>query len=308
VSFKDTLAGKRKSPVAIFHKFRTDSSIYSKRHVFVEGYEDITFYSRHVPRATEGPTKFHICFGKKNLDKVADLYWGSDIETALVSFIRDSDFDAFLGNAPAGRDLFLTCGYAVENYIFSRDAIREYLRAVFCLDEMEVNFDPEVAEYVDFVERFHAWLSPIYGAAMFAAVDGRNIDLNQLDTERHVKTLLAGNPLPEPQSLEEIQNIGLVSTDFNADSAELGARFSALSALQWMRGKYLMTAASVFLRCKEDVYRERHKSGAISQFNRKAASNMSDTAVLDRLMGIAHPSSRLSEFLREGVISPPTSG
>src|ERR1700722_2120097 len=122
------LSGKRKSPSAIFHKFRVDSSIHSRRHIFVESYEDIGYYGRNAGKINGLSPKFHLCFGKKNLDNVASLYWKSDIKEAIVLFIRDSDFDVFLGSAPRGKDFFLTCGYAVENYVCSEEALEAYLR------------------------------------------------------------------------------------------------------------------------------------------------------------------------------------
>lgn len=298
MSFKDVLNGKRRTAAAIFHKFRVDASIHTRRHVFVEGYEDIGFYSRHVEPVGASEVKFHLCFGKKNLDEVAVLYWQSAIKGALALFIRDSDFDVFLSRAPTGRDLFLTCGYAVENYVCSAQAVDAYLRTVFCLDEGELDLNKIVGDYVSIAQAFHEWLSPIYGAAMYALADGRAVDLNKLKVDEHFSFLLAGQPLPEPSTLPELSSVGLDASDFNEFSRKRGEEFSILPALLWMRGKFLLTILTSYLKKKEEEFRALHKAGLLSQFNRKAAANLNEPSLFDRLSGLANPTPRLASGLQ----------
>lgn len=287
MSFKEVLAGKRKSPAAIFHKFRVDSTIHLRDHIFVEGYDDVTFYSRHTRRLDGLAPKFHICFGKKNLDDVAKMYWNSDIASALVLFIRDSDFDVFLGKAPSGRDFQLTAGYSVENYVCSPETIESYFREAFCLDEGENDFSTFLIEYLSLIDRFHEWLSPIYGAAIFAVRDGRHCDLNKLKADSYLSDMQNGDSLPHPCDIAEIESIGLRPADFNDESAELGRGYAAQPAVQWMRGKFILTATVAFLKRVEADRRAEHKAGTITYFNRKVAANMNEPAIFDRLSAMA---------------------
>lgn len=293
MTFKDNLTGKRKSPTAIFHKFRVDSSIRSRWHVFVEGYEDVGFYSRHVPTTKGIEPKFHICLGKKVLDEVARLYWSSNISASLILFIRDSDFDGFLGIAPSGVDMFVTCGYAVENYVCSAEALKSYLSNVLCLDEDEVDIANVVDGYVTAATAFHEWLSPLYGAVFVALKAGRKVDLNKFKIEDHFALLLKGSSLGEITSISELEAIGLDQADFSDESLDHGRQFSQLPALNWIRGKFLLTILTLYLRKQEAELRRLHKIGSISRFNKKAAAQINEAGVFDRLSGLAIPPKRL---------------
>lgn len=297
MTFKEKINERRKSAAATFHKFRTDSSIHSRRHYFVEGYEDVKFYARHIPKTAKEAPRFHVCFGKKNLDEVAKLYWSSDITSSTILFIRDSDFDHFLGRAPSGRDLFLTCGYAVENYVCSAVALERYFSLILCVDEAEVSLDDFVTRYVSLADRFHQWLSPLYGATMVALSAGRKIDLNQLNVALHFSKLLCGIDPENPLEMAELAKIGLEKTDFNEDAMQLGVQFAKLPALQWLRGKYLLTIATSFIRSKEAECRLQFKAGNITRFNVKAVSGMTEEGIFDTLSSWAEPTTRLITYL-----------
>jgi hypothetical protein len=269
MSFKETISGRRESAAATFHKFRVDPSIRKVRHIFVEGYEDLSFYARHVPNDENGAARFHVCFGKKNLDQVAELYWTAKFKNSKALFIRDSDFDRHLKKAPTGPGLFLTCGYAVENYVCSEEAIEKYLSQVFCLDNLEVNYKSIVEEFISLIEKLHAWLGPLYGAAMYAMTFERKLDMDQFDAKKYIKILLNGKILPPVDSIPDIALIGLTESDFNPESVRLGDEFKEQKALRWVRGKYLLSAVSLFLHSKKEEFGKRHKAKSLKRFNRK---------------------------------------
>jgi len=297
VTFKATLAARKSSPAAIFHKFRTDASIRERRHIFVEGYDDVIFYSRFFAAGALAP-RFHLCLGKKNLDDIAGLFWKSGIAGALVLFLRDSDFDVALGRAPEGQSFFLTCGYAVENYVCSVEAVESYLKYVMGLDEDEVEFGFLIDNYRTAVHKLHGWLAPVYGAAMCAVSQNRKIDLNQMKVAEYFSLIVAGRPLPPKLTPAEISSIGLFSEDFNEASLKSGKEFSNLPALQWIRGKFLLKVLVVFLRSVDSKYRALYKTGEISRFNKKASAEMSEVGVFHYVSGVAAPTQRLKEYLK----------
>lgn len=299
MDFKEALASRRQSAVAVFHKFRVDTSIHNRFHVFVEGYEDVSFYSRYAPRTNADEAKFHVCFGKKNIDKILCLYRKSGIDTDKAVFVRDSDFDSFLGNAPQGQNVFLTCGYSVENYVCSEEALSAYLSKALCLDESEIDLRGIVSSYSALASKLHKWLFPLYGATMYALRQGRNIDLNKLKIYRHISRLIAGDEMHEIIDIDELPSIGITVSDFNDESIMLGERFSELPALHWLRGKYLLVLATVFLRNEERKFHEMHKKGLLSQFNRKTAGQINESGIFERLSAWAEPTERLRrEFQR----------
>jgi hypothetical protein len=300
MSFKERLNEKRQTPIAIFHKFRTDNLVGTLRHVFVEGYEDQRFYAHHLNYPGGDEVRYHVCFGKKNLDDVAVLYWASNIRDTLALFIRDSDFDVFLSRAPSGKSLFLTCGYAVENYVCSAQALEAYLRTDFCLDESEFDIAQAVKDYVGIAQQFHQWLAPLYGAVFVAIAAGRKVDMNQLKVGDHFAVLLKGQDLPDPSKLPELLSMGLEESDFNLTSLQQGEEFGALPALLWMRGKFLLTVLTSYLRSKEADLLGQQKAGSLTRFNRRAVANLNERTLFDRLIGLARATPRLADCLRAG--------
>ncbi|MEM9009124.1 MAG: DUF4435 domain-containing protein [Cyanobacteria bacterium P01_F01_bin.86] len=120
MSYLDTLRQRRKTPVAAWHKLRTslDTGKYDF-YVAFEGEEDEEFFSRYLferfPRKNIHPL---ICDGKGGVlalhSKVIESY-GSP---GNVFFFVDSDHDRFIGEDTYPDQVFSTCGYAVENYLY----------------------------------------------------------------------------------------------------------------------------------------------------------------------------------------------
>ncbi|MFC0409701.1 DUF4435 domain-containing protein [Roseomonas elaeocarpi] len=301
-AFKKEIKQRRETPVAIFHKFRTGAKDLSAVHVFVEGYEDSIFYDRILSSVDNNGTsnwKFHICFGKFNMDEIIKLFYSSKFSSSNSLFIRDSDFDAFLRNLPAGDKVFITCGYSVENYVCDTDTIVKFMRTSFGLDATEVDIAAEAAIHAKNIDTLFKWLSPVIGAILEAIQERLKLDLNQVNLEQYYKILYSGNRLPARIPKALWKNVGLEERHFNDESLARGSTFSSSDALAWLRGKYVLECTSIFLSLKFAEYYEKHKARSITRFHRKANSDFSANSVFERLSACSVGSTKLRSRLVE---------
>src|SRR4051812_32722033 len=110
MSFSELISKKRESANAIFHKFRTAVRDDNELHIFMEGYEDILYYERLLSELKGlfgRDWNSYNCLGKRNMDHVAKLFMESAFTDSNVIFLRDSDFDRFLGVIAPTKTVFL---------------------------------------------------------------------------------------------------------------------------------------------------------------------------------------------------------
>jgi hypothetical protein len=299
MGFSDQLLERSRSPSAIFHRYRVDPSISERPHIFVEGYDDLLFYGLIARHTLGDRAKFHLCYGKRNLDKIYALFKESEFDHVGTLFLRDSDFDLYLGKVAATRHLFLTAGYAVENYVCCPQAISSLIVVSFGLDQSEFNADVEVKQFQQHLEEIFAWLEPIHGAIFKAIHESRILDLDQLRFDEYFGMILTGRSLPDPKSLAELSHIGLDDNDFSQDSLALAEKFNQQHCFQWLGGKYLITALSVFLKHLEPRLRALHKSKIIRQFNKRVHPDFSPNILFERIIGHVKPDNSLMDALKK---------
>jgi hypothetical protein len=302
MSFSEMLNERRGGANAIFHKFRTSVKEGNELHLFVEGYDDTLFYERLLAdlRGLFGQEwNTYNCLGKGNMDRVHQLFRDSAFTQRNVLFLRDSDFDRFLGIRTPSEKMFLTCGYSVENYVCTRESITRFIRAGFGVDAAEVDIPALVASHSGRVEQLFGWMASVIGAALYAVRAGRQLDLNKLGIAAYY-TRLAADDLPQEMEAETWEKAGIQPGDFSAESAELGHQFVQQDAMRWLRGKYLLECTSVFLAELRATLATRYREGEITRF-RRATGDISPSALFERLCPFASGSPELREALSRGV-------
>lgn len=307
MSFQETMDRRRSGANAIFHRFRTAIKPGDDLHIFVEGYDDVCLYDKLLSdlKGLFGVHwHTHICLGKKNMDRIVQLLNESAFKDRNVRFIRDSDFDRFLGNITSNDSLFLTCGYSVENYVCTSDVLQRFFRSNFGVDPLEVDVAARVQTHLDRVARMFDWLSPTIGAAIFAVREGIQLDLNRLPVSDIYKILQAGEALPAGFEEEDLHRAGILQEYFNAESAAQGTAFAQQDAMAWLRGKYLLECTSEFLIEERQQLASDYRAGRISRFNRRSSQDNSPAAVFERLCATAPGSTELRRFLQRGLRLP----
>ena len=303
LSFSEEISRRRDGANAIFHKFRTSVRDDRHLHVFMEGYEDILYYERLL-REIKGlfgvSWNTYNCLGKKNMDRVTQLLRESAYADHNVLFLRDSDFDKFLGVITPSEQLFLTCGYSVENYVCTEGSIAEFIRVAFGVDAQEVNSGAYAKGHSERVKRLFEWMAPTIGAALVAVRNGRQLDLNRIDVRAYYKLLLDGEGLPESIPAEVLAQAGIEEADFNGASLELGRAFVQQDAMRWLRGKYLIECTGLFLAHVREELAGMYRRREITRF-RRAGADFAPAVLFERLCPFAHGTPELRGTLAKGL-------
>ncbi|MBZ4690275.1 MAG: hypothetical protein JG765_1526 [Cereibacter sp.] len=301
-TFLEVLQARSKSPLAVYQKFRVLVRSGGVLYLFVEGYDDKLFYSAICGwRGVE--VQIFVTYGKKNLDKIYEIHEkAGEVPSSGPRFIRDRDFDEFLGLASSKDNLFLTCGYSVENYVCSEASFRKALEYRFGLDPYEVDLASDVALYSHAVEAINRWLLPVYAHALDCALAGLPVDLNKLNIEEYVKIVLAGKPLPPVLQLDELVKAGLPSATPSQESIGRAEAYLVGDHRLTIRGKYLLIVASEVMKAITSKYMLLHKGGKIQSFNRTACGPINPSSLFSALVVHADAPGRLLDAL-----TPPTS-
>ncbi|MBY6042398.1 DUF4435 domain-containing protein [Phaeobacter italicus] len=299
-NFIRLLQEKQKSPTAIYHKFRTSSLRSDCCYIFVEGYEDKEFYPQKFLDAG-GKAHTTVCFGKKNLDKVFEEFKNSPVERVKVGFIRDSDFDFFLGKISEAEEFFITCGYAVENYVCSEESLSRYIIERMGVDENEVDHTHSLATYRELVDDLNNWLIPVYARVFQAISECREIDLDKLNIQNYAKMHLRGNGLPDINTIDDLKKMGFDEGIPVEKYFESANEYSKKESFLALRGKYLLAVATEFLKFLSEELLAKHKAKEIINFNRAVCSQINCERVFADLAPRSAPAGRLSDWIQNQI-------
>jgi hypothetical protein len=295
-NFEASLREKAKSPVATYHRFRTSVRDKSLLYLFVEGYEDVAFYA-FACRLLGIRADFHVCFGKKNLDAVYTVFGASPIKDSSVGFIRDRDFDHFLGTVGDREMYFVTCGYAVENYVFTIESVSGFFLFNMGVNSREVDVSAYAVEFSERLSVLHTTLLSLYSCCFAAMREGTAFDLDKVDLSDHIRRVIDGSSdtYQLPAQISAIS--GLSIENVKDDDLKLAEKYCQVDAPTALRGKFLAEFARIFLNRKFDDLRVKHKATVIQSFNKACGSMLGKDALYSVLVGRAGVSERLKAFL-----------
>ena len=166
MSLLDILDAKILTPAAsyikILSEYKTDNDVIF---CFVEGNEDISFYSQFIERHKENELKFIVCNGKENvIDNYNNLSW-SFYDKKRVLFFIDKDFDDYIGNALINdENVFVTELYSIENYLVNEITLRKFIIDNCLITNDDVinatidNFKIQHKEYIRQLKKISAWM------------------------------------------------------------------------------------------------------------------------------------------------------
>lgn len=292
MTFEETLETRKRSAIAVFHRFRIEVRTKSEKFTFVEGFDDLAFYRTIAVGTSRENSNFRITFGKRNMDRIVEWFYSEGYSDTDTIFIRDSDYDKYLGRLPLGDHVFTTCGYSVENYVCAPNVLRRFFLERFCLDTSEVDIDYEVSFFVQSLEILFEWVSPLIGAILLRKQKDFDVDLDRIDFSREFKKILSGKKLGEFE-IDKYCIGGLTKEDFTEESAQEGKKFCDQDAMLWFRGHDLMSLTAIYLRISTDRFKKELKENRITQFKRNVSSDFSVPAIFERLLSLAVGTDRL---------------
>lgn len=295
-SFLQNLKEYSKSPLSVYHKFRTLTRSDDTLYLFVEGYDDKSYYSA-LCEAKGLKARVFITFGKNNLDTIYFEHSASSKKSKNVKFIRDRDFDQFLGKVKSSEDFFVTCAYSVENYVFTEAAIAKLLEARYGLDPSEVDIFEDIGKFSEALEALNNWLVPLYAKAFECSLSNHKVDLNKVNIDTYAKAVLKKKNLPSEFPFSELGLEDYLNTPPPPELVASASTYIGESHHKTIRGKYLATLSAEFLKLTLEKYIQLHKSGAIAHLNRSACGSISVEAIFTAMIPYAKASDRLYEAL-----------
>ena len=182
MSLLDTLDKKILSPAAsyikILSQYKTDNDTLF---CFVEGIEDISFYSQFIERVRHSnEIKYIVCNGKENvIDNYNNLDW-KFYDKKRVLFFIDKDFDDYIGNELIkDENVYITDLYSIENYLVDEYVLKKFIIDNCYIHDEEIikltvnNFKNQHIEYTNQLKMISAWM-------MYCRKNKFNVNFNDI--------------------------------------------------------------------------------------------------------------------------------
>lgn len=284
-SFRELLDKRKRTAVAIFHRFRLEVLGGLSQALFIEGFEDKAFYSRYLPQGDFEVDCVQITFGKRNMDRIISLYYAGGLDARCdARFIRDSDFDEYLGTLPAGDRVIILDRYSVENFIFVPSSYRMLLSARFGISSDEYDVSACVDRYERGVRDIFQHLAPIFGATFAALEDGKSLDLNALGIREIASTYFATGALRDLTDADFHRC--KIDDQYRTEETRLrGMQFVERDAFLWLRGHYLALVCSAYVQRTHNTICALKASGILHTLNPNLSSDFSASALSERMSG-----------------------
>lgn len=284
-TFSEILDRRKNSATALFHRFRLEVASGLQFALFVEGFEDKAFYSRFLPIGNFGRDSIRLAHGKRNMDELAAMYMAERLfDRCDAKFVRDADFDDYLGTLPRLDKILCIDRYSVENFIFLPDNYRRLIEDRFGVDTNEYNLDECVDRYRTGVTSIFVHLAPFLGAAIAAMRDNINLNLDGLDIRRMSSTFFRTGKL-RPICDRDYSRCCIPDAYVNDDTLAIGLEFVERDAFLWMRGHYIALVCSAYVQCSHDRICAMKAAGELQTLNPNLSSDFSASALAER-MGI----------------------
>ncbi len=166
MSLLDILDQKILTPAASYIKILSqykvnDDTIFC----FVEGNEDVSFYSQFLERHKQNDLKFIICNGKENvINNYKNLTWDFYDKKRILFFI-DKDYDDYIENELINdENVFVTQYYSIENYLVNDITLKKFIIDNFFITNEDIiktlvnNFRIQHQEYINQLKKISAWM------------------------------------------------------------------------------------------------------------------------------------------------------
>ncbi|WP_305095681.1 hypothetical protein [Croceibacterium aestuarii] len=282
-SFAELLDKRKRTAIAIFHRFRLEVAAGLDHVLFVEGFEDLAFYSRFLPLGSFRPEAVRMTFGKRNMDRIVGLYYAEGLDSRCEArFIRDADFDEFLGNLPAGERVVILDRYSVENFIFTPSNFEMLLAARFGISADEYDIPACITRYENGVRQIFQHLAPLFGASFAAIENGHSLDFNSLDVRNIASVFFATGDLSE--LTDEDYTRCRIPLEFRTEeSAQRGRSFVEREPFLWLRGHYLALICSAYVQRTHDTLCAKRTAGEIHTLNPNLSTDFSAAALAERM-------------------------
>jgi hypothetical protein len=306
----DRMQSKANSAVSValmrYNKLR--SRMPNAEIAIVEGNEDSVFYSTIFNRL--GNTKLQIYFVANGKDRVLGLRdlisRSKDIARgAGVVFFVDHDFDG-LKNWPAGKELYVTPTYSVENMLVCREAFKRILLADFKMSDADFMDDVEKAllKFDDFLVQHGSALEEanrLIHHVRLESMNGRKL-VNGSICDQHSKFCDVDpnsfDVVKRATGIELAKLIGIKDSIVHSEIENKGYLFDQLDPAKNWRGKFIFHLYRKLLSFMIEDRNAKHPS-FFSKGSGKISASIETDSIIRTLASVCVIPACLVEFVRE---------
>lgn len=221
-------------------------------------------------------------------------------------FVRDRDFDVFMGMADDAEDIFLTCGYSIENYLIVEEDIRRFIVNTFCesIQGWQSYVDQELEKLFMLIKLLHVRLERLYAFCFSKIGTGEVVNLDTISFRKIIakyEVSIRDFELYVDQGVASIVDEDFVEEEKFDIFFDKAREYVEGCSEKRVRGKYLLGVLAEFLEHIYEKMKENNLSEQYGKINvrRNAMINFSDRYVFERLSGNFVVPVRFENFLRE---------
>lgn len=303
MDFLSRLNASRDSSISTYHVFLLQyKSGADDVHVFVEGHDDISFYT-HLIRRYIAPNRrifMHECGNKRS---VYETHQNIDRNIGTRKgqlFFVDKDLSDILGESyPSEMNIFVTEHYSIENYLVSEEMLFDVWNELFRFKETRVDFEIVREKFHEELRKFHevaqsitVWIILVRRSGYRPSLD--NIAFSKIcffDNEISFKVrevAVGANLVPLLEGLCKLTTPSEYSVTVSAIQMEL----SGMNPKSYIRGKFELW---FFVNFVERLLKSLEDIGV------KTKTQINESNAIEVLGPRLRPPSHLEEFIKSNV-------
>ena len=295
MSYLNALRGRRVSPIAVYHKFRTIQ--YTDKYMFYavfEGEEDEEFYRSYLEGELSGSNYLPlICQGKGGVLGFCDRISNSP-KRNVVFFFVDTDHDIYLGLDEYPVNTFNTCGYSIESYVYEESIVREVVKRNFSVSAG----DPLLEDIMDSFRRDREVFEGCVAVLMLWAICLRkkdiNIELKKVNFSDIFRIKVNGLEVLDYSCRDLLRKVNSKHAVTADELGEIEGVVVDHSLSKYVRGKLLLQFLTAFFNIIDERFRGREK---INGFPLKKKVDFGKKSTLFHCASFVECPERLESFL-----------
>lgn len=188
MSMLDDLKSAQQSPVSVYHQFLLKNTNFAECvHIFVEGHDDLSFYTGFVRRFLPHPNRLHTykCHNKLGVYETHTKVMKVISSKNIALFFVDKDFSDILNeNYSSAPNIYITDYYSIENYLVTDEIFERILNEVYHFPDIMLDTLKIQEKFQTELEHFYNLMLPITAWIIWARRNSQKPNLRNLDLSK----------------------------------------------------------------------------------------------------------------------------
>jgi hypothetical protein len=182
----EDLRRERENPRAAFLQFLlNDPKAPSGVHAFVEGQDDLSFYTNFIRTFAANPNDvypLYTCGDKEGVYKAFKLIMGRTRQGIAIFFVDKDLSDILDENWVQASNIYVTDYYSIENYLVTEDMLFRVWTEIFHFTEQAANFNETICKkFREDLSKFHEYVLPLIAWGIYLRRKGTKVNLKNIN-------------------------------------------------------------------------------------------------------------------------------